>query len=89
MEENNPAIINSLDQDQNTCLHWAADRESTKFLKFLSAKYENQNFNVNFQNKFGETALHLANEEEIFNLLIQDFGVDPSIRDKDGELAEV
>ena len=87
MHENNNEIFESKDMDENTCLHWAADRASMKFLEFFKDKFTN--FDVNSRNKYGETALHLASEVEVFDILVQKFGVDESIKDNDGEVAEL
>ena len=46
-------------------------------------------FDVNWQNNFGETALHLANELDIFECLLNEFRIDKSIEDKEGYVAEL
>jgi len=110
MYENNPNVILLRDLDGNSCLHWAADRNSRKFLldffvtifknntgRFCWTIQENkqadcldeEKFNVNWQNSFGETALHLANEEDIFDCLKDKFKIDFNILDKDGYKAEL
>ena len=98
MYENNPDVILLRDSDGNSCLHWAADRCSNKFLfeflvkdKILKTDSEatDKKFDVNWQNNFGETALHLANELDIFECLLNEFRIDKSIEDKEGFVAEL
>ena len=98
MYENNPDVILLRDSDGNSCLHWAADRCSNKFLfeflikdkiLILDSDSKNKKFDVNWQNNFGETALHLANELDIFECLVKEFRIDKSIEDKEGYVAEM
>merc|ERR1711976_131782 len=83
--DSDPNLLNSVDDDGNTALHWAVDRSSTKVLTFLLknlAKIE-----VNKQNNNLETALHLCSDVNIWKILVESFKIDTTIEDDLGEVA--
>ena len=85
--EDNPDLINSVDDDGMTALHWAVDRNSINVLNFLLKHLEK--LDVNKQNSNLETALHLSNDVETWVLLIGKFKIDETIKDDTGAVAEL
>jgi len=78
--------VNIQDKNGWTALHNAAYYNAVESLKVLLPRPE---IDVNIQNKWGLTALHFAawyNAVDVLKVLVN-FGVDKSIKSKDGKLA--
>merc|ERR1711970_490147 len=82
MLDNDYDILNAADDDGQTALHWATDRNATNVLDFLQ-KFLSR-LDVNKQNVDGDTALHLANDQTTWNLLLEKYRIDPNILNHDG-----
>ena len=80
-------LLNFVDGDQMTLLHWAADRGYVDIVQYL---INNCEFHLNSVNNEGQSALHFAvacEHEDIVRLLLE-AGIDSSIKDVDGCIAE-
>jgi len=85
--ESNSSLLNSVDDEGMTALHWAVDRNSMKALKFLFEHLDK--LEIDLQNKCLETALHLSNDRATWDVLVNKFGIDTSIEDDLGEVASL
>ena len=85
--ETNSSLLNSVDDEGMSALHWAVDRNSMNVLKFLFEHLDE--LEINKQNKCLETALHLSNDAATWKVLVNKFGIDESIEDDLGEVASL
>jgi hypothetical protein len=84
--------VNTYNDDQETPLHCACEMQQCLAVKLLLS---HPLINVNFQNKWGQTPLHVAYmaskyaiaPERIINLLTQHPTIDVTIKDKEGNTA--